>query len=133
MADLTDKDARNFEQRLLKRREELRELLHQALLDTRSEEYADLAGQVHDSGDESIAEMLLGIDLSSRGRELDEMRDVEAALERLRLGVYGECADCRDDIGRERLDVFPTAKRCLFCQTKLEAVQRGGKDVTPSL
>jgi DnaK suppressor protein len=133
MTELTDKDILAFQQRLLARREELRGLIHEALLETRTEEYVDLAGQVHDSGDESIAEMLLGIDLSSRSRELQEMQDVEAALERVRNGVFGICIACGAEIARERIEAYPTAKRCLRCQNKLEATRRGGRDATPSL
>ncbi len=133
MTDLTDRDISQFEQRLLRRREELRDLIHDTLLETQREEYVELAGRVHDSGDESIAEMLLGIDLSTRGRELQEMQDVEAALERIKARTFGICADCGDVIDRERLEAYPTAKRCLRCQTKLENIRRGGKDATPSL
>ena len=133
MTDLTDNDVLRLQQGLLARREQLRALIHEALLDTRREEYVDLAGQVHDSGDESVVEMLLGIDLTSRGRELQEMQDVEAALERVRNGVYGVCVGCNSPIARERLEAYPTAKRCLRCQNELEAKRRGGRDATPSL
>jgi DnaK suppressor protein len=133
MADLTEAELRQFEARLLARREKLRTELHQALLDTRREEYADVAGQVYDSGDASIAEMLIGIDLYGRERELDEMRVVEAALERLREDQFGYCVDCRSPIEKGRLDSYPETPRCITCQTRREAIQRGGKDATPSL
>lgn len=133
MPDLTEKDIRSLEQRLLGRREALRGIIHDALVETRREEYIGLAGQVHDSGDESIADMLLGIDLSQRGRELTEMQDVEAALERIQGDVYGICTDCGDPIDRARIEAYPTAKRCIRCQTRHEAERRGGKDYTPSL
>ena len=35
---------------------------------------AELAGMVHDAGDESFAELLRGINLTTRARELDEIR-----------------------------------------------------------
>lgn len=133
MADLTEAELRRFEARLLARREQLRAELHQALLDTRREEYVDVAGQVYDSGDASIAEMLIGIDLSGRERELDDLRVVEAALERVRRDQFGFCIDCRSPIEKSRLDSYPEAPRCFTCQTRREAIQRGGKDATPSL
>lgn len=133
MSALTDNDIRQFETQLRAHREVLRETIHRALLDTRHEEYADLAGQVHDAGDESIAELLLGIDLSARSRELEEMQDTEAALERIKTGVFGVCIDCGADIDRQRLLAYATAKRCIACQTRREAARRGGKDATPSL
>lgn len=133
MSELSDKDLKHFEQRFLARRDELRRIIHDELLATQREEFVELAGQVHDSGDESIAELLIGIDLASRQRELEEMQDVEAALERITAGSFGECMDCGDDINRSRLDAYPTAKRCLRCQTHYETTQRAGRDATPSL
>ncbi len=133
MSELSDKDLKQFEQRFVARRDELRRIIHDELLATQREEFVELAGQVHDSGDESIAELLIGIDLAGRQRELEEMQDVEAALERIAAGSFGECMDCGDDINRSRLDAYPTAKRCLRCQTRYETAQRGGRDATPSL
>lgn len=133
MSELSDKDLKYFEQRFVARRDELRRIIHDELLATQREEFVELAGQVHDSGDESIAELLIGIDLAGRQRELEEMQDVEAALERIAAGSFGECMDCGDDINRSRLDAYPTAKRCLRCQTHYETMQRAGRDATPSL
>jgi len=133
MSELSDKDLKQFEERFLSRRDELRRIIHDELLATQREEFVELAGQVHDSGDESIAELLIGIDLAGRQRELDEMQDVEAALERIAAATFGVCMDCGEDIGRSRLDAYPTAKRCLRCQNRYETVKRGGRDATPSL
>ena len=87
---------------------------------------------VHDAGDESFAELVRGIKLTNRARELEEIQDVEAALERITNGAYGACVECHDDIAHERLDAYPTAKRCITCQSRREN-RRGGRDATPSL
>ena len=47
-------------------------------------------------------------------------------------GAYGKCVDCGDAITYERLDAYPTAKRCITCQSRHEN-RRGGRDATPSL
>lgn len=132
MAGLSDKLLQHFEQRLARRREELREIIRQELASTQREDYTELAGMVHDAGDESFAELLRGVNLTNRARELEEMQDVEAALERIKNGVYGSCVDCGDDIAQDRLEAYPTAKRCITCQTRREN-RRGGRDATPSL
>lgn len=132
MAGLSDKLLQHFEQRLAHRREELREIIRQELASTQREDYTELAGMVHDAGDESFAELLRGVNLTNRARELEEMQDVEAALERIKNGVYGTCVDCGDDIGQDRLEAYPTAKRCIACQNRREN-RRGGRDATPSL
>jgi RNA polymerase-binding transcription factor DksA len=133
MPSLSPTEFRRFEQRLRERREVLREILRAELMATRRQEYLELAGQVHDIGDESVAELLLGVDLSARQRELDEMRDVEAALERIKGDRFGICTNCEEVIARERLEIYPTAKRCIRCQARHEQRCRGGGDPTPSL
>ena len=56
-------------------------------------------------------------------RESRELQDIEAALARIAAGGYGTCADCGEDIGRARLQAYPTAKRCLPCQEKNERLR----------
>lgn len=133
MAELKPGEVEPFETRLRARREALRAILHTELLATRREEYQDLAGQVHDIGDESVAEMLMGVDLKGRQREFEEMQDVEDALERIKDGSFGICVDCGRSIEMERLGANPTARRCIFDQERYEQRQNGGKDGTPSL
>ncbi len=132
MPDLSEKQLQHFDQRLKDRREELREIIHRELANSRREDYTELAGMVHDAGDESFAELLRGINLTTRARELEEIQDVEAALERIKNGIYGTCVDCGDRIAHDRLDAYPTAKRCINCQSRHEN-RRGGRDATPSL
>lgn len=133
MPALSDADLKRFEQRLAKRREELRWLIHDALVASKREDYIELAGSVHDAGEESVAELLADMSLTTLDREVDELRDVKAALHRIAAGAYGRCVVCGDDIGRERLYAYPIAKRCLRCQTAYETKKRGGRDATPSL
>jgi DnaK suppressor protein len=133
MAELSTSDVRHFEELLRARRETLREVLHAELIATRRDGYLEIAGQVQDVADESIAALLMGIDLSGRERELEEMHDLEGALERIAQGSYGVCIECRTQIDRERLDAYPTAKRCIFCQQRHERERNRGRDGTPSL
>ena len=52
--------------------------------------------------------------------ETAELGDLEAALERLDAGTYGHCTDCGVNIPPARLNAYPTAKRCIDCQTVAE-------------
>jgi RNA polymerase-binding protein DksA len=56
------------------------------------------------------------------GALLDQARrhlaDVDHALEQLRAGAYGICADCGQPIGAERLDARPFATTCIDCAQK---------------
>jgi RNA polymerase-binding protein DksA len=133
MVPLARQDLDHFEQRLSKRREELRWIIHDALIESKREDFLELAGAVHDAGEESVADLLEGISQATLNREVEELADTEAALRRISIGSYGVCIDCSDEIVRERLNAYPTAKRCITCQTRHETGKRGGRDVTPSL
>lgn len=51
-----------------------------------------------DSGDESLANALADFNLTILDRHIDGMRDIEAALQRIRNGEYGVCVDCGDAV-----------------------------------
>ena len=73
-----------------------------------------------DTGDESIANALSDFNVAILDRHIQGMRDIEAALQRIKEGEYGVCIDCGDDIDFARLQAYPTAKRCIVCQEKRE-------------
>jgi RNA polymerase-binding protein DksA len=73
-----------------------------------------------DSGDESMASALADFNVAQIDRHVLYLRDIEAALQRVRKDEYGVCIDCGDDIGLARLQAYPTAKRCIACQEKRE-------------
>lgn len=80
-----------------------------------------------DTGDESLANALADFNVAQLDRHIQAMRDIEAALRRVKDGDYGVCTDCGDDVGFARLQAYPTAKRCIVCQEKREReyVQEG--------
>ncbi len=47
-------------------------------------------------------------------RQQERMR-LNAALVRIDAGEFGYCLDCGDDISPKRLDLDPTATRCISC------------------
>ncbi len=120
MAELSAPQIQAFQQRLEERSGQLREEIRQDLLKYDNEQYIDLAGRVHDSEEESVADLLVDLNLAEIDRDLQELRDVEAALLRLRQGAYGECSDCNDPIALKRLEVNPAAQRCIKCQARYE-------------
>jgi DnaK suppressor protein len=52
--------------------------------------------------------------------ETAELGDIEAALKRMDAGTYAQCTDCGATIPPARLNAYPTAKRCIDCQTVAE-------------
>ena len=53
--------------------------------------------------------------------EQHELRDIDAALERLADGSFGRCELCDERIAYGRLTALPFARLCIECQRKEEA------------
>jgi len=120
MPELTSAQLKELRQRLQQRHSELREEVRRELLAADEERYIDLAGRVHDSGEESVADLLADLDIARLDRQVNEIRRIEAAFRRLDVGNYGVCHDCDCDISYERLRSQPYAERCVDCQSQYE-------------
>ncbi|HEY5569603.1 MAG TPA: TraR/DksA C4-type zinc finger protein [Gammaproteobacteria bacterium] len=116
--------------RLLERSGELRADIQRELSKYDDEHYNALADSVADSGDQSVADLLVDVDLAEITRDVEEIRDIEAALSRMAHGVYGVCVDCAAQIDRERLHYAPSAARCVPCQQRYEQKSREKKHLT---
>ena len=46
---------------------------------------------------------------------LNEVRQIKNALERLRVGTYGACTQCGEEIAERRLQAVPYAALCIKC------------------
>lgn len=64
--------------------------------------------QATEREDEEVLE-----DLGSAG--LQEIRAIEAALDRIRQGTYGDCVNCGEAIEQRRLDLVPATPLCADC------------------
>jgi DnaK suppressor protein len=53
-------------------------------------------------------------------RDIDELQQVQRALERLDAATYGDCAQCGEPIALQRLLAEPAAVRCASCQAVFE-------------
>ncbi len=62
-----------------------------------------------------------------KSRELDELRAIEDALERMNHDDYGICADCEDPIEIKRLEAIPWTRFCRGCQEEMESRKAGGR------
>jgi RNA polymerase-binding transcription factor DksA len=107
----------------------LRNLLTDRLRDLESEIHADelawrrdAAGDVTDRKEEAAAFVQDGMLEAHELRDVDELKQVRHALERLDAGTYGDCAECGEPIALQRLLVEPSAERCASCQAALERI-----------
>ena len=62
-----------------------------------------------------------------KSRELDELRAIEDALERMTHDDYGICANCEDAIETKRLEAIPWTRFCRGCQEEMESRKAGGR------
>jgi len=120
MTTLTSEQLDYISTRLDERYKKLREEIRQELLRADEERYIDLAGDVHDSGEESVADMLADLNIAMIDRQVSEIRRIEAAQMRIATGNYGICVDCEEDIDIARLLNTPYAERCINCQSRHE-------------
>lgn len=79
----------------------------------------DLVEDFGEQGEERIRE---AVRYAEQERDLEELRDIADARERIVAGTYGECVDCGKPIPLARLQAQPAARRCVACQEKYELV-----------
>ena len=120
MGVLDRRQVARLNQQLATRHETLLVEVRAMLSESGHAAYLEIARDVTDTGDESVADMLADIGAAQIHRHVQELRDVEAAQARARAGTLGICIDCESDIAYERLNVHPTAQRCILCQSKRE-------------
>jgi RNA polymerase-binding transcription factor len=105
-----------FKKRLESRQQELRRTVSRTEQDGRTvdeESTQDIADRAASSYNKEFL-----FHQSNNDRQLLAM--VESALERLRLGSFGECISCGKDINVKRLEAVPWTRHCIECQEKLE-------------
>ncbi len=120
MSHLSSEQIAELSQIIDAERSRLRQDIRDELTKSDNEQYAALAGQVHDSGDESVADLLSDVNTAMISHSIKELREVEAAQERLREGTYGSCEECGEAIPYERLKAYPAARLCIADQERYE-------------
>ncbi len=100
----TDKLRQQFEARIV-------ELVGQA-----KEIDAELRETPNPDYEENAVEMEDDEVLEGRGKvALEEIQQLNIAIKRIDNGIYGECAECGEPIGKARLAAVPHATRCMDC------------------
>ena len=111
------KQTEQFRKVLEERQRMLRESVARTEQDGRDADASDAAQDIADRASSSYQKEFL-FHQSNNDRQLLQL--VENALERIRLGVFGECISCGNEINSKRLNAVPWARYCIGCQEKLE-------------
>lgn len=85
-----------------------------------------LRNRMEETDDWAVADLETALDVAEVSRDVAELREVQAALGRMKDGTYGECVECGTHIPYARLAANPSAARCITCQERLEAGLRRG-------
>jgi DnaK suppressor protein len=73
-----------------------------------------------DPADRASAESDRAFTLRIRDRERRLIRKIQAALQRIDDGTFGECEECGEEIGVARLKARPVTKLCINCKSRQE-------------
>jgi DnaK suppressor protein len=117
-------DLKIYRERLLALRARLRgdvsQLAEATLKKNRMEANGDLSSMpIHmaDIGSDNFEQEFT---LSLMQNEEGTLERIEAALERIEEGVYGDCEECGAKIPRARLNAVPYATMCVKCAAQFE-------------
>jgi DnaK suppressor protein len=80
-----------------------------------------------EKGDEidlATGEISRELDAKISMRQHRQIKEIEEALERLKLGEYGICEECGDPVPEQRLRLYPAARYCVRCQEEVDQYER---------
>lgn len=107
---------------LERRRRELVNELSSKIRDVRTQSSAQRDRSDEHGGVETDAQS--DIDLALMQMKSETLARIDAALRRLADRTYGDCAECKGSISRERLCALPFAVRCTGCEQRREIATR---------
>jgi DnaK suppressor protein len=83
-----------------------------------------LERDVLDQGESSEVDIQDGIGFALIQMKAETLDKIDAALQRLDEGTYGDCVECGAEIAGPRLRALPFAVRCRDCEEARETVER---------
>ncbi|HJV75440.1 MAG TPA: TraR/DksA C4-type zinc finger protein [Noviherbaspirillum sp.] len=105
---------------LQERRAEILNDLRRRLHAEGENEQLALVNHLEETGDWAEASTENLQDIALLQHEIDSLRRIDGALQRLKDGQFGVCQQCGEAIPQQRLEAQPEAVACLKCQTELE-------------
>ena len=76
--------------------------------------------QYAEEGDQAQANQDQSLSFGLRDKDMQRLREIEFALDRIEEGVYGYCEESDEPISKKRLEKIPWARYSIDSQEKLE-------------
>lgn len=118
-------DMEYYRQILLKEKDKVINLIDEIEDDTVSEDdfknssikdsTGELSGYDNHPADMGTEVFMREMDLKLKNGESMRLYNINKALEKMDLGLYGKCEECSVDIDSERLDIIPETLLCSSC------------------
>ena len=105
---LTDADIEQLRDRLLRQKNELSRRVSRIHAHARDPLEADSEEQAAQLGNVAVVSAL-------ESEAVQEIAEIDAALQRIKAGAFGTCTSCGEPIGGPRLQARPAAAQCLDC------------------
>lgn len=112
MSSLSKSRLAEFKQRLLTQRQEL-VALEQSASDAADVVELDQTRQGRLSRMDALQGQAMSAAIQERRQE--QIRQIDAALQRIEEGDYGHCLQCGEEIASKRLEYNPAVTLCLTC------------------
>ena len=74
--------------------------------------------------DKASVEEEFRMKLRAQALEQNLIRDIDNALQNIKNGTFGYCELCGNEIGKKRIQAYPTATHCIECKTTFETKNR---------
>ena len=119
MTSLSEEQLEHFRQLLLEKKQSIETQLgaFAKKSDAIKNDYQTQFEQIGDSEEENADEVANYADNLGIEHQLeDNLREIDAALERMDKGTYGLCEDCHQPMSPERLEAMPEATLCIKCE-----------------
>ena len=117
-------DLKNYKERLLSLRVRLRgdvsQMAEATLKKNRTEANGDLSSMPIHMADIGTDNFEQEFTLSLMENEEGTLELIEASLERIEEGTYGDCEECGVKIPKTRLNAIPYATLCVRCASRSE-------------
>lgn len=124
MAGLSSERQAEVKDRLVARKQNLWLEVKQQLKTSIGDGYQEMLATARDEEDQASVSLLAETQLSLLGPKRQELEAIEAALQRLENGNYGQCENCGLPIEPRRLEIMPETPLCRNCQSQREKLAK---------